>query len=169
MGDPVQTQCLSLSLPCAELVRKDDDPGPSDRASGRDHVAFNAQSVRPVEALCEMLSGMPAGVDEIGLGFADDRQPLRLRMRLRLPSDPSEQSSYDEVSFASADELANSVQHLAGDYDLRIRVVRDRHDDYVLVRLVLLSLGDVQHCAPTAWQRCICSALRSCTAVPLCC
>ncbi len=128
----VQTQCLSLSLPCVELVR-DDDPFASDRASGRDHVASNAHSVRPVEALCEMLSGMPAGVEEIGLGFADDRQPLRLRLRLRLPSDPSAQPSYDEVSFASADELANSVQHLAGDYDLRIRVVRDRHDDYVLV------------------------------------
>jgi len=127
----IQTQCLSLGLPGSELICNI-SPVASDHACGRRRRA-DARSVHPLIALCETLRSMPAGIEEIGVGFADSRQPLRLR--LRLSSLPSVQpcTCSDEVSFATAAELADCMQQHAGEYGLSIRVVQESGDDYVVV------------------------------------
>ncbi len=75
-------------------------------------------SVRPAEALCQLLRSMPACVKEFGLG-CPDRQSLCLRLEWYVYSAAPAKTYHHEVSYTTAADLAASLQQLASEYGLR--------------------------------------------------
>jgi len=95
-------------------------------------------SVQPAEALCQLLRSMPLCVTELSLGCVD-RRPLCLRLEVytRTASQGDAQSDIHEASYATAADLADSLQQLAGEQGCSVRLrVEDQDTCVVVSRLI---------------------------------
>ena len=129
----VQTQHLCLSMTAA--LRWAGHAVCGHRMGGL--TPDETSSVRPAEALCQLLGSMPFCVKDFGLGCID-RQPLCLRLEwcIRSAARVQPRPCHHEVSYATAADLADSLQPLADEYGLCVRVNVEDGDDYVVVSRV---------------------------------